>query len=405
MDTVLAGLAGTAASNATSEWHAGKQMQREIHLMGIQNQMNQANALSAYQNQVQGARMAGLSPALLNGQTPQMAAPVSKGSVSQAENVEFDPTTLLLNAQRENIEADTAQKEATTAKIEGADTENVKADTQAKRASVWLTQAQERTENAKPGLVEAQTANAEAETQRIKNLNKVFSEEDSAMGLFGQTMAQNWQKEPWYNKLSKGSKMVIDDIAHGNMDLTVGIASALDKSIATDQSMNQTEKNKFEYELTEKVIQAQMKNPKVMKALEKLPSAQYNELIQRASKLAAETKLLKFDYDWNVEKKDVWTKNDPDKLYAEYVKNPTVENAAKWLVGSMRSTGADAFRGVGSAAVAGSAAGRGAKSVSEGSWFSGPSSYSKQDIEGMARNALNQLNDYKINQGVESMKK
>ena len=133
METVLAGLASTAASNMTSEMHASRQMQREQRLMGIQNDFNQANALSAYQNQVQGARMAGLSPALLNGQTPQMAAPVTKGSVSQAENVEIDPATLLLQAQKENIEADTAKKQA--------EVPNVQADTGKKIAERLYTNA------------------------------------------------------------------------------------------------------------------------------------------------------------------------------------------------------------------------------------------------------------------------
>ena len=124
MTSVLAGLAGTAVSNATSEWHASKQFNREKQLMGIQNDMNRANALDAYSQQVQGLKMAGLSPALLNGQTPNVAAPVSKGSVGMAENVEFDPATLLLDAQRENVEADTEKKKAETEKISGVDTQN-----------------------------------------------------------------------------------------------------------------------------------------------------------------------------------------------------------------------------------------------------------------------------------------
>lgn len=400
--TVAAGLLATLASNAMADAKASAANEDERQNMFMQNMLNRRNNVLAYSDQVQGAKMAGLSPAMLNGATPNVAAPVTKANAHVAENVEIDPASLLLDAQAENLRAQTAKTEAETAKIEGVDTENTRADTQAKQAATYLTQAQTVTEGNKPGLVAAQTQNAEAEAQRIKNLNKAFAEEDSAMGLFGQTMAQNWQKEPWYDKLSKGSKMVIDDIAKGNMDLTVGIASALNKSIDTDQNMNQTEKNKFEYELTEKVIQAQMKDPKVMKALAKIPQAQYNELLQRASKLAAETKLLKFDYDWNVEKKDVWTKNDPDKLYAEYVKNPTVENAAKWLVASARATGSDAFRGVGSAAVAGSAAGRGAKSLSEPSFPSG-SSYSSEDIRKASENALKNLNNYEVSKGVQNM--
>ena len=61
----------TILNNAMSEWHADQQMAREKKLMNYQNQLNRANALSAYQTQVEGMRLAGLSPALLNGQTPQ----------------------------------------------------------------------------------------------------------------------------------------------------------------------------------------------------------------------------------------------------------------------------------------------------------------------------------------------
>ena len=71
MVSVLAGLAGGAASNVMSEWHADNQMKREEKLMNKQNAMNRANALDAYSQQVQGLRMAGLSPAMLNGQTIQ----------------------------------------------------------------------------------------------------------------------------------------------------------------------------------------------------------------------------------------------------------------------------------------------------------------------------------------------
>lgn len=358
METILAGLAGQAASNVMSEWHANKQMNREVKLMDIQNQMNQANALSAYQNQVQGARMAGLSPALLNGQTPQVAAPVSKGSVSQAENVEFDPATLLLQAQKENVEADTAKKEAETAKISGVDTEQTKASTAATKAATYLTQAQTKTEGGKPALVAAQTANTEAEAKRIQNVNQVFAEENSAMGLFGQTTAQEWQKESWYNELPKGAKMVIDDIAKGELDLTVGIANALDRAVSTDSNMNEVHTNKVQYALTRAVVEGQMKSPKVMKALVKTPEAQYNEVAARATKLGVETKVLNFDYGWKQEQKEVWQKNDPDKLYAEYQKDPSIENAAKWLVSSMRSTGAEVVKGAVPATIHGTTLGK-----------------------------------------------
>ena len=99
--TILAALAGNAVSNATSEWHANKQFNREKQLMNMQNDMNRANALDAYSQQVQGARMAGLSPAMLNAQSPTIAPAVTKGSVGMAENVELDQTLGLMEAQTE----------------------------------------------------------------------------------------------------------------------------------------------------------------------------------------------------------------------------------------------------------------------------------------------------------------
>ena len=99
--TVLAALAAGAASNAMSELHADNQLNREKQLMNKQNALNRANALDAYSQQVQGLRMAGLSPAMMNGQAPTIAPAVTKGTVGMAENVEFDQTLGLMEAQTE----------------------------------------------------------------------------------------------------------------------------------------------------------------------------------------------------------------------------------------------------------------------------------------------------------------
>lgn len=343
--TVLAALAGNMVSNATSEWHANKQFNREKQLMNMQNDMNRANALDAYRQQVQGARLAGLSPAMLNGQSPNVAAPVTKGSVGMGENVEIDPSSLLLDAQRENVQADTAKKEAETAKIEGVDSKNVEADTNLKIAQKLLG--------------EANTGKVNEETTNIANINKVFTEENEATKLFGQTMAQEWQKEPWYNELTKGQKMVLDDIAKGDFDLTIGFLNALDRSIKTNGNMNENMKNNAENALNRTIFKAQLANPKVKEKLRDIPIAKYNELINSAAKMATEKKLLDFNYNWEKDKKNIWEHNDPDKLYNDYQKDPTVENAAKWLVASARNTGADILKNVAPAAVQGTAVQKG----------------------------------------------
>lgn len=343
--TVLAALAAGAASNAMSELHADNQLNREKQLMNKQNALNRANALDAYSQQVQGLRMAGLSPAMMNGQAPTIAPAVTKGTVGMAENVEFDPANLLLDAQRENVQADTAKKEAETAKIEGVDTKNVEADTNLK-----VTQKL---------LGEANTGKVNEETTNMSNINKVFAEENEATKLFGQTMAQEWQKEPWYNELTKGQKMVLDDIAQGNFDLTIGFIQALDRSIKTNSSMNETMKNNAENALNRTIFKAQLSSPKVKEKLRDLPIAKYNELENAAAKMATEKKLLDFNYTWEEDKKNIWEHNDPDKLYNDYQKDPTIENAAKWLVASVRNTGTDMIKNVAPGAVQGTAVQKG----------------------------------------------
>ena len=106
--SLAAGAAITGVNNMLSEHHANKAHERQLELMEKQNAMNRANALSAYSMQVQGMRMAGLSPASLEGAgNPNVAAPVSQGSAAQAENVQLDPMNLLLDAQVRNVEAQT----------------------------------------------------------------------------------------------------------------------------------------------------------------------------------------------------------------------------------------------------------------------------------------------------------
>ena len=142
MSAAIAGaVLANLASNAMADVKAETAYDREQQLMRQQNRMNQHNALMAYTNQVQGAKLAGLSPAMLNGASPQVAAPVTKGSAPVAENVEFDPAALLMNAQADNLKAQTEKTKAETAKIEGVDTEATRADIDLKAAQKLFTGA------------------------------------------------------------------------------------------------------------------------------------------------------------------------------------------------------------------------------------------------------------------------
>lgn len=109
--SVLANLGLGAVNNVMSEWHADQAFKRQKELMNMQQRMNNANAVNAYSQQVEGARMAGLNPAMLNGQQPAVQS-VSQGSAPKGENVELNPADMLLMAQKENLEANTEKTEA-----------------------------------------------------------------------------------------------------------------------------------------------------------------------------------------------------------------------------------------------------------------------------------------------------
>ena len=210
---MLASLAGAAAisgvNNMLSEVHANQAHKRQLELMEKQNAMNKANALSAYSTQVQGMRMAGLNPASLDGSgNPNVSAAVSQGSAAQGENVQMDPTSALLKAQADNLNADTAKKRAEVG--------NVNQDTDLKFAQKLFTN-----EN-------SDKVNKEA--QNIQNINDAYADTNRGLSEFGRGMAEKWQSAPWYNKLEPSTKDTIDAIASGETPLTVGGMRALRKA-------------------------------------------------------------------------------------------------------------------------------------------------------------------------------
>lgn len=264
----MEGILSALASNALSEMHAGKQYERESNLMRKQNAMNQENVLGAYQNQVNSMKMAGLSPAGAMNQAPSVPQ-VSKGSVGMAENVEITPEHLLMNAQRENIEADTAKKRAEIG--------NVETDTSKKTAEIFYTNAG--------------TDKIKEETQNIKNINTTYADTNKQLNPMGQALAQKWQSMEWYNKLNPESKEWIDSVASGNEKLTIGGMDALNKIIQSQKSLSDADraivKNAFDNTITE----AMYNDPEVMEALAKGPKNEQDKIKQEISKLIADTVL------------------------------------------------------------------------------------------------------------------
>lgn len=353
MDPLTMAAVGGAfvANNAISGYRAQQDYEREKALMDKQNAMNRANALGAYVQQVQGMKMAGLNPAAAAGSTP-ISPSVSKGSSGKAEPMPMSSSDLLVGAQIKNIEAQTDKTKAETQKISGVDTKNVEADTNLKVAQKLLG--------------EANTTKVNEEASNMHNINEVFQVEKGATALFGQTMAQEWQKQPWYSKLTSGQKMVVDDIAKGEFDLHPGSLSALLKSIKTNDDMSTMFKDQVANNAASYLTELQLSDPKVKEALVKIPEKEYSKLKAEISKIYKEATSLDLSNKWTKDKYDVYKHQDLDKLYLEYQKNPTAENLARWMsVSAMDKAGKlfDAGTRVLPAYVGGRAVGQGAQEV------------------------------------------
>ncbi|MBO7694024.1 MAG: hypothetical protein J6T10_15510 [Methanobrevibacter sp.] len=331
--TVLAALAGNAISNATSEWHANKQFNREKQLMNMQNDMNRANTLDAYRQQVQGARMAGLSPAMLNGQSPTIAPAVTKGSVGMGENVEFDPASLLLTAQRENIEANTEKTEAETKKIKGADTENVEADTQTKLqeiarkakdmektdaeigkigAETALVTMQTKSEGFKPnlmwaqaektykeiGLTDEQIKKIKAETNRIWQENQKYTDQNKTLQKLGPEIAKKVRDSEFYDRMDDSARAYWDAVANGKVQLSVGGMMAVNSLFDTSANVNQKDVDDYNRMLNKDIVTRQFNNKELVDALAKLPGEKakqvtmaWKETEQKILNIQEDTKL------------------------------------------------------------------------------------------------------------------
>ena len=248
-------LAAFAAGNMASEWHSTNDMKREQTLMAMQNRMNNENAVNAYSQQVQGARLAGLNPAMMQGMSATPTT-VTKGNSSKAETVAMDPTFDLVGAQADNIRAQTEKLRAEVPKVQ-AETKNIFADTLYKGAS---------------------TDEKKASTARIDQINTQWSQQNEALKEQGQAMAQKWQDSPWYNALSQDTKDTIDAIAAGSTPLTVGGLDALERVIKTQADLSDADQKLVSNAFKNAVIEAQFSDKEVMNAIAQAPRDQQKML-------------------------------------------------------------------------------------------------------------------------------
>ena len=275
---LLGGLAVNAVTTPINynlaEMHANNAFNRQKELMNEQYKMNQSLQKTAMANQVEGARLAGLNPAMLNGQMSN-AQSVGQNQAPKAENVEINPQDLLLKAQAENLAAETEKTRAETEKISGVDTENTKADTNLKKQLELMHGAN--------------TDKINEEINQLKNINTEFNAENDMIKDLGQVIADKWRNTDWYNKLAPDTKKTIDAIANGDIDLSIGGMKALRNSISAQSELSDSDRKLVDNAFKNTITEAQFKNPEVMKALEQMPAWAQTKLKTEIIKLMNES--------------------------------------------------------------------------------------------------------------------
>lgn len=292
---IVAGMASAGVQQMLNERAAGQSYEREKKLMDKQNAINLGNMVSAPGKQIEGLRMAGFNPAMVAGTGTQPAPTVTKGNADMAQTVDLSQIAQLglMEAQKENIEAETDKTKAETENIPKTGA-NIEADTNEKIARTLLYPEQREKTKAETTLTEEQTAKVKEEAQSIRNTNEVFEEENKGISLFGQTMAMDWQKQDWYKQLPSGTKMAIDQIAEGKVPLSVGSMRALMTSIDADRGMNDMQKSKVEAAMARAIIKSQMNDKTIMDALKRDPKARVEMNEAQTKKLLAEANRLSY---------------------------------------------------------------------------------------------------------------
>lgn len=305
-------LIGFIGNNMMSEYHAERDYDRELNMMAVQNRLNASNATNAPMQQVQGMRMAGLNPALSQSLGSAPVQSVSKGSAGKAETVPMSMSDMLLDAQIQNINAQTDLIHA-QANSEAERPENIKSDTSLKVAQTLNTGAN--------------TEKVNEEAQNIRNINDTFTAENETLAKSGPTMAQKWKSEKWYNNLSANTRAMIDGIANGSIKLSVGAMNAINKTINTQKNLSEADNKMIRNAFDNAIIESQFNDNEVMKAIQKEPWYKKENLRLTNAKIAEDTKRVKAEIEKILAEKPYWEINaknqssiigyEADKMKAE----------------------------------------------------------------------------------------
>ena len=252
-----------AKDNAKWSLYHQQQMMRE------QNAMNNANIANAPQKQVEGLRMAGFNPAMVNSVGTAAAANVSQGNVDMPQTIPFDfdfNGAALLEAQKENLEAQTEKLRAEVPQV-AEETQNTIVDTLLKNAN---------------------KEKVEQEKQNIQNMNERYADQNNMIKPMGQVIADKWQQQPWFDKLLPDTQETIRGIANGDIELSVGGMDALERAIKTQSDLSDADHKVIKNAFDNAVLEGQFSDKAIFDAIKKLPESQQKQIEAQKDKLLAE---------------------------------------------------------------------------------------------------------------------
>lgn len=218
------GLAEAGINQMFNQYNAAQDYKRQKKLMDKQFALNMAGQKNAATNTVEGMRMAGLNPALANGQVQTGASEgLGAASMAQSPKMEVDPMVL-----------------STINKLDAE-------------------------------------ANKDAEmAQSQKNVNDAWSDENKALPGYMKVLATKWQGQSWYNDLSDDTRDTIDAIAAGDENITIGKFNALQKSIENQDKMSNADKNMVQNAFDVARMTAQINDSSLWDSIVKDPLVKYN---------------------------------------------------------------------------------------------------------------------------------
>lgn len=276
---MFAGLAASLGTgvmnNMMAQQNAETSYNRQKAMMKEQERYNTAMMTSAPIAKIEGLRMAGFNPAMVEGVGSSTPATVSQGNADMPQTIPFDASTIaqlgLIDAQRENIEAQTEKTKAETLVVP---TEGEKNSAQ---AMLYGKEAE---------LTEEQKKKVQEEAQKIANENKNYTDENERLKDLGQTVAKEWMRSDWYDKLPDHLKGYIEELASGKFDLTIGDLQAFDALLSTQGNISDKAKATMENTVLVEIAKKQLLNDESLTSIANLPVEEY----RLKSNLADKTK-------------------------------------------------------------------------------------------------------------------